>query len=90
MDDNNENVKIVDFGFTTMTEEEIKKQERESVNLANQEAISSKLKLIELKQMIWPLLEQLRKDPAKEVIKWPNRHSVITTLMQKIEDHVSS
>jgi len=89
MDENNENVRIVDFGFTTMTEEEIKKQERENVNLANQEAINSKQKLIELKQMIWPLLEQLRKDPAKEVIKWPNRHAVITSLMQKIEDHVS-
>jgi len=88
MDENNEVVRIVDFGFTTTTEEEIKRLERENADLITNDLVSAKAKLTELKNMIWPLLEQLRKDPGSEIIKWPNRHKVISELMQKINDFV--
>ncbi len=50
-------------------------------NLVNQEA---KGKLKELESLIMPLLVNLKKNPTKDYIKWPNRVPIIDAQIAKI------
>lgn len=62
---------IFDFGFTAVTEEEL-----ESVQTLQQTVVESEgfeERLNNLYNAIQPLLNNLRKDPEKEYILWPNR-----------------
>lgn len=59
---------LFDFGFTAVTEEEL-----ESVQSAVEEAGDVEQRLNKLYNAIQPLLNNLRKDPEKEYILWPNR-----------------
>ncbi|MDA7837505.1 hypothetical protein N9A42_00545 [bacterium] len=62
---------IFDFGFTAVTEEEL-----ESVQTLQQTVVESEGfedRLHNLYNAIQPLLTNLRKDPEKEYILWPNR-----------------
>ena len=62
---------IFDFGFTAVTEEEL-----ESVQTLQQtveDAGDVEIRLNKLYNAIQPLLNNLRKDPEKEYILWPNR-----------------
>ena len=60
-----------DFGFTS--EEEIKLSVTEDNNQ----------KVIELKNMILPLLNNLKKSPELDVIKWPGKQRI-----KQIEDFI--
>jgi hypothetical protein len=42
-------------------------------------------KLAQLEKLILPLLENLKKNPEKEYIHWPNRTSVIDRQIEKIK-----
>lgn len=68
-----------DFGFTTMDEVEIKSGE-----LNNYE------KLIGLRKMIMPLLENLKKNPEQEYIKWPDREKKINNFIKKMDKYIDS
>jgi uncharacterized protein Yka (UPF0111/DUF47 family) len=60
-----------DFGFTAVTEEEL-----ESVQTLQKTAVEAEEyedRLHGLYNAIQPLLNNLRKDPEKEYILWPNR-----------------
>jgi len=64
-----------DFGFTAVDENEL-----EAVQKVSQEAIGASLsaqttqdKLDKLYNAITPLLTNLKKNPEKEYILWPNR-----------------
>lgn len=60
-----------DFGFTAVTEEEL-----ESVQTLQKTAVEAEEyedRLHSLYNAIQPLLNNLRKDPEKEYILWPNR-----------------
>jgi uncharacterized protein Yka (UPF0111/DUF47 family) len=62
---------IFDFGFTAVTEEEL-----ESVQTLQKTAVEAEEyedRLHGLYNAIQPLLNNLRKDPEKEYILWPNR-----------------
>lgn len=62
---------IFDFGFTAVTEEEL-----ESVQTLQKTAVEAEEfedRLNSLYNAIQPLLNNLRKDPEKEYILWPNR-----------------
>lgn len=62
---------IFDFGFTAVTEEEL-----ESVQTLQKTAVEAEEyedRLHSLYNAIQPLLNNLRKDPEKEYILWPNR-----------------
>lgn len=65
-----------DFGFTS--EEEIKELTSTEVNS----------KLVEMKNMIMPLLENLKKNPDKDVIKWEGKQRVkqIDAFIKKLEN----
>lgn len=64
-----------DFGFTAVNETEL--------NVA-QEATSNQDKLDQLYNAIIPLLNNLKKNPEKEYILWPNRLEKV----EEFEEHL--
>jgi len=67
-----------DFGFSFSDEAELAAPQRTSV------AEEYKNKLQELEKLILPLLENLKKNPDKPIIKWANRVPVIDAQIEKI------
>lgn len=65
---------IFDFGFTAVTEDEL-----ETVQVTQKKAESTDERLNSLYNAIVPLLNNLKKNPEKEYILWPNR-------LEKIEE----
>ena len=75
-----------DFGFTAVDEEEL-----EAVQMATKKAESvsttataAKIKLDKLYNAITPLLNNLKKNPEKDYILWPDRLSKV----EAFEDHL--
>jgi len=62
---------IFDFGFTAVTEEEL--DSVQTLQQSVEEAGDVEERLNKLYNAIQPLLNNLRKDPEKEYILWPNR-----------------
>lgn len=62
-----------DFGFSVVSENEIK---------------SDQEKLEGLRKMIMPLLNNLMKDPDKDYIHWPNRDKKIKAFIKKMNDYI--
>ena len=75
-----------DFGFTAVTEDEldIVKKKQDSVNDAEQLATTTQDRLDKLYNLIIPLLTNLKKNPEKEYILWPNRLQKV----EAFEDHI--
>tara|TARA_X000001316_G_C921485_1_gene35918 strand:+ start:1372 stop:1638 length:267 start_codon:yes stop_codon:yes gene_type:complete len=66
---------IFDFGFTAVDETELKavQQTQALAQDAEQAALGNQEKLDKLYNAIQPLLANLKKNPEKEYILWPNR-----------------
>jgi hypothetical protein len=64
-----------DFGFTFHNEEEL---------LNNDEVSDLKDRLIQLRTMFLPLLENLNKNSDKEMIKWPNRKELLDKQIKRL------
>ena len=66
---------IFDFGFTVVDESELEavKKTQDTANYAEQLATTTQDKLDKLYNAITPLLNNLKKNPEKEYILWPNR-----------------
>lgn len=64
-----------DFGFTAVDETELKavQQTQALANDAEQMATTAQDKLDRLYNAVQPLLSNLKKNPEKEYILWPNR-----------------
>ena len=75
-----------DFGFTAVTEDELDnvKKKQDSVNDAEQLATTTQDRLDKLYNSIIPLLTNLKKNPEKEYILWPNRLQKV----EAFEDHI--
>lgn len=71
IDDNN------DFGFSFMGEDDLS-NEKDLDDLKN--------RLTQLREMFLPLLENLNKNPDKEMIKWPNRKELLDKQIKKLKD----
>ena len=67
----NNSTPIFDFGFTVVDEDEL--DVTKQVDVAEKAAAHHEDKLNRLYQAIRPLLQNLKKNPEKEYIKWPNR-----------------
>jgi ubiquinone/menaquinone biosynthesis C-methylase UbiE len=63
---------MFDFGFTAVDEDELVQVEKSKVTIEQTQA-----KLDEMYQAILPLLGNLKKNPEKEFILWPNRLSKV-------------
>jgi len=75
-----------DFGFSLVSEEELK--EHEEILIKKAETESEKLN--SLRDMIMPLLKNLAKDPTKEYIFWPNRKDKIEEFIKRMNNIVDS
>tara|TARA_B100000900_G_scaffold213635_1_gene180997 strand:+ start:571 stop:813 length:243 start_codon:yes stop_codon:yes gene_type:complete len=70
-----------DFGFTAVTEDEL-----EAVQKTKVSAEGAQEKLDKLYNAITPLLTNLKKNPEKEYILWPNRLKKV----EEFEDHIQN
>ena len=68
-----------DFGFTAVTEDEL-----ETVQKTKVSAEGAQDKLEKLYNAIIPLLTNLKKNPEKEYILWPNRLKKV----EEFEDYI--
>ena len=77
---------LFDFGFTVVNEEELEAVQKVTQKDAAVEstATSTQEKLDKLYNAIVPLLNNLKKNPEKEYILWPNR----LTKVEAFEDHL--
>ncbi len=76
-----------DFGFSFTSEEDLKQIEKITVNNIEEKY---KNKLIEMYNMILPLLHNLQKNPEKEYIKWPNRAERVEEFKKKLKEIIDS
>ena len=71
-----------DFGFSALSEQELKDELSDDQDIAN--------KLNGLKKMIMPLLKNLMKNPDKEYIYWPDRIKKIQDFIKKIDTYIEN
>ena len=76
-----------DFGFTAVDESELEAVQQITTKASSTEAEVKVLedKINNLYNAILPLLSNLKKNPEKEYILWPNR----TEKIEAFEDHIS-
>jgi ElaB/YqjD/DUF883 family membrane-anchored ribosome-binding protein len=77
-----------DFGFTLVTENELKEYERQIEKQLIEVQSSAQIKMEGLKKLVMPLLENLMKDEEKTYIYWPNRVDRIKAFLQKIDKYI--
>ena len=77
---------IFDFGFTLVDEDELDtvQEIEQKVSESSTTAEQTQDKLDKLFSAIQPLLNNLKANPVKEWIKWPNRLEKI----EAFEDHI--
>jgi len=75
---------IFDFGFTAVDENELEAVQQ-ATQVAN-DALTTQEKLDKLYNAIVPLLNNLKKNPEKEYILWPNRLAKV----EQFETHLQS
>ena len=79
---------IFDFGFTLVDEDELDtvQEIEQKVSESSTTAEQTQDKLDKLFSAIQPLLNNLKANPEKELIKWPNRLEKI----EAFEDHIQN
>ncbi len=76
-----------DFGFTAVDEDELEAVQKLTETAASKETAASDYedKMNKLYNAILPLLSNLKKNPEKDYIHWPNR----TEKVEAFEDHIA-
>jgi len=79
---------LFDFGFTLVDENELEvvQKAQESVTSASSSVSETQDKLDKLFNAIQPLLNNLKANPEKEYILWPNR----TDKIEQFETHIQT
>ena len=92
LDDTND-----DFGFSAVSEDELKSLERQLqqhvIQTEKQLTLTSKEykdRMEALYKLIMPLLLNLQKDPEKEYILWPDRSRKMTAFIDKVNKIVEN
>ena len=77
---------LFDFGFTAVDEDELEAVQKVTQKAAAVESTATSIqeKLDKLYNAVVPLLNNLKKNPEKEYILWPNR----LTKVEAFEDHL--
>jgi len=83
---------IFDFGFTAVDEQELDavQQAEQTIQATSAEASSAQERLEKLFNAIQPLLTNLKKNPEKDYIYWPNRLSKVEQFEDLIQGIYSS
>lgn len=84
-----------DFGFSAVSEEELKAveaqlatqtaQQAQEIAAAAKSAATAQQKLDQLYKAVMPLLNNLAKDDGKEYIYWPDRTTKIKQFIARVE-----
>ena len=79
---------IFDFGFTAVDEQELQAVQKTAAiaNDAEQLALTTQERLDKLYNAVVPLLNNLKKNPEKEYILWPNRLAKV----EEFEDYIQN
>ena len=79
---------LFDFGFTIVDEQELEVVQKTAESAATAEATASSYedKVNKLYNAILPLLSNLKKNPEKDYILWPNRLAKV----EEFEDHLQA
>jgi len=79
---------IFDFGFTAVDEDELQAVQKTQAlaNDAEQMASTTQERLDRLYNAVIPLLTNLKKNPEKEYILWPNRIDKVEQFEAKLLD----
>ena len=79
---------IFDFGFTAVDEDELTavQDAQKAVGDTAVEAKTTQDKLDKLYNAITPLLDNLKKNPEKEYILWPNRLKKVEAFESKLQE----
>lgn len=77
---------LFDFGFTIVDEAELEavQQAQQSVEAVSTSVSETQARLDKLYNAIQPLLTNLKKNPEKDYILWPNRLAKV----ESFEDHI--
>lgn len=77
---------IFDFGFTAVDEDELNavQEAKATITEVSSNASTTQERLDKLYNAITPLLNNLKKNPEKEYILWPDRLSKV----EAFEDHL--
>ena len=77
---------LFDFGFTIVDENELEvvQQATQQVETVSSNVQSTQDRLDKLYNAVQPLLNNLKQNPEKEYILWPNRLAKI----EQFEDHI--
>jgi hypothetical protein len=77
---------LFDFGFTLVNEEELEAVQQATAKAATVESTAGEIeqRLDRLYNAIQPLLNNLKQNPEKEYILWPNRLAKI----EQFEDYI--
>jgi len=78
---------LFDFGFTAVAEQDL--DATKQVDVAYKQAAKHEDKLAKLYDAILPLLQNLKKNPEKEYIKWPNRVKKVEEFEKMISEIVN-
>ena len=75
-----------DFGFTAVDEDELEavSTASEKVAASSEGAKAAQKKLDSMYNAVIPLLNNLQKNPEKEYIFWPDRHSKVEAFRDKL------
>ena len=85
---NNTSFDDFDFGFSAVTEQELKQHETQQITKltqAAQKSLSYQDRLANMYKMILPLIANLSKDPEKEYILWPGRDKKLSEFKAKLD-----
>ena len=79
---------MFDFGFTAVDEDELQAVQKTAAlaNDAEQLALTTQERLDKLYNAVVPLLNNLKKNPEKDYILWPNRLAKV----EEFEDYLQS
>jgi len=77
---------IYDFGFSLMSEDEIKEEENKLKKVVENESH----KLNKVREMITPFLVNLMKEPQKEYIYWPDRKERVELFIKELDKFIDS
>ena len=79
---------IFDFGFTAVDEQELQAVQKTAAAASDAEqlALTTQERLDKLYNAIVPLLNNLKKNPEKEYILWPNRLAKV----EEFEDYIQN
>ena len=87
MTDKNQYLNLIDaedFGFSFKDDKEFQKIEIHYASLG-EEVVDLRKRLVALRAIFLPLLEDLNREPDKALIKWPGRKPIIDKQIQNLK-----